>query len=99
MQPRNPDIHNAKATVSSKGQVVIPQALRARLGIDAGTEIIFTLRNGICEIKPVKRSIRNFFGQGRMSSAKPLSPKDMDRMIMQSVAELNRPSKPKSRKR
>jgi len=35
-----------RATVSTKGQVVIPALLRKRLGIDAGTELDFREESG-----------------------------------------------------
>lgn len=56
---------NAKALVSSKGQVVIPKHLRKALGIHAGSELAITLKAGnILELQFVQRSIKEFFGQG-----------------------------------
>ena len=44
----------AKAIVSSKGQVTLPAAMRAELGIQAGSSIGFELRGKELVIKPVR---------------------------------------------
>ena len=41
-----------EAIVSSKGQVTLPAAMRAKLGIKAGSHIHFELREGELVIKP-----------------------------------------------
>ncbi len=42
----------ADAIVSSKGQVTLPAAMRARLGIQPGSRIVFELRGNELVIKP-----------------------------------------------
>lgn len=42
----------ARATVSTKGQVTLPAAMRAKLGIQAGSHIQFELRGQELVIKP-----------------------------------------------
>ncbi len=42
----------ARATVSTKGQVTLPAAMRAKLGIHAGSHIQFELRGQELVIKP-----------------------------------------------
>jgi AbrB family looped-hinge helix DNA binding protein len=41
-----------KAIVSSKGRVTLPAAMRAKLGIQAGSRIQFELRGKELDIKP-----------------------------------------------
>ncbi len=41
-----------RATVSSKGQVTLPAAMRAKLGLQAGSHIQFELRGQELVIKP-----------------------------------------------
>jgi len=41
------------STMTSKGQVVIPSAIRRRHGIKKGTKLIFLEKNGELIIKPV----------------------------------------------
>lgn len=77
-----------KAVVSSKGQVVIPHAVRLLLGIHAGNELLFTVRkNGVIEVVPVKRSIEMLFGCCKRSREKTMSVREMDDAIMKAVTE------------
>ena len=46
-----------KATVSSKGQIVIPKAFRERLNLKAGTEVLIDLQG---EALVMKRMVRNY---------------------------------------
>jgi AbrB family looped-hinge helix DNA binding protein len=43
MPPKTPPAAVIEATVTSKGQVTLPRAIRTRLGIDTGSRIRFTL--------------------------------------------------------
>lgn len=45
---------NVRAKVSSKGQVVIPKAIRDRLGIVEGSEVEFVEAAGGLSLKPVR---------------------------------------------
>jgi AbrB family looped-hinge helix DNA binding protein len=46
-----------KATISSKGQIAIPKAMRERLNLKAGTEISIDVQG---EALVMKRLVRNF---------------------------------------
>jgi AbrB family looped-hinge helix DNA binding protein len=46
------EIADVEAIVSSKGQVTLPAAMRAKLGISAGSHIHFELRGNELVIKP-----------------------------------------------
>jgi len=46
------EIADVEAMVSSKGQVTLPAAMRAKLGISAGSHIHFELRGNELVIKP-----------------------------------------------
>lgn len=48
------------STISSKGQVTIPQEIRNRLGVAAGDQIEFVIENGNTVIRP-HRSEENPF--------------------------------------
>jgi AbrB family looped-hinge helix DNA binding protein len=41
------------ATVTSKGQVVIPAKIRRSLGIKAGTRLVFDQKQGTFEVRPI----------------------------------------------
>jgi AbrB family looped-hinge helix DNA binding protein len=61
------------STVSSKGQIVIPAALRGELGITAGTRIAMQRQGGRISLQPVTerfiRSLRGYFKGGLALSA------------------------------
>lgn len=42
-----------KATVTVKGQVIIPARIRRKLGIKKGTRVTFTEKNGEVILRPV----------------------------------------------
>ena len=42
------------ATVSDKGQVVIPAAIRHRLGIEPGTKLDFALEGDTMRVRPLR---------------------------------------------
>jgi AbrB family looped-hinge helix DNA binding protein len=50
------------ATVSSKGQLTIPKAVREKLGLEPGSKVLFTLRDGKAEIESVSGDIRQWRG-------------------------------------
>lgn len=88
-----------KATVSSKGQIVIPRSLREKLGIHEGQEFTFTVRvDGVLEMRPLARSIDQFFGRCKQLNKPTMSVSDMDKAIEQAVMENNATS-PKSKAR
>ncbi len=52
----------ATATLTSKGQVTIPQSIRERLGLKQGDRVAFVIENGMTILKPV-RSEENPFAK------------------------------------
>lgn len=46
---------NVRAKVSSKGQVVIPKAIRDRLGLAEGSEVEFAESDGKVTLAPVRK--------------------------------------------
>lgn len=79
---------NAKATVSSKGQVVIPRSFREALGLHNGSELLFEMQqNGTLAVKPIKRTIDMFFGRCKRKGESSLSINDMDKAIAQAVIQ------------
>ena len=45
---------SVRATITSKGQVTIPQEVRQRLGLKQGDQVAFVVENGMTVIKPAR---------------------------------------------
>ena len=50
------------STITGKGQVTIPAAVRRRLGIKAGGKVVFRLTEGRVELTPPGLSLADTFG-------------------------------------
>jgi AbrB family looped-hinge helix DNA binding protein len=70
---------DVRSRVGPKGQVVIPKALRDRLGIEPGDEVDFRLADDHVAIKPagLRRPLRGRFRRGALS----------DELLRQRVAD------------
>ena len=69
-----------EAIVSSKGQVTLPAALRAKLGIEAGSHIRFELRGNELVITPElpTRAYRGILKGYDLGDIEPAKEKDRD---------------------
>jgi AbrB family looped-hinge helix DNA binding protein len=56
------------STITSKGQVTIPAAVRRALGVDTADKLVFRIVGGKVEIEPLPMSLDEAFG-----SVKPLN--------------------------
>ncbi|MES2615408.1 MAG: AbrB/MazE/SpoVT family DNA-binding domain-containing protein [Bdellovibrionota bacterium] len=78
-----------QATVSSKGQIVIPKEVREALGFYTGTEVMVRTReDGIVEIVPVKKNLSDLFKMFPKKYEK--NRKSDDELIMQAILEENK---------
>lgn len=69
---------------------MIPSALREKLSLHAGRELIFNVRHdGVIELKPLVRSIDQFFGRCKRADEAAMSIEDMDIAIAQAIIENN----------
>ena len=89
---------DCKSTISSKGQVVIPKAIRDEMGLHEGSQLMFHLRHDkVVEILTIHADIQEFFGQGAQAKSSK-SPVDVDTAISQSIAEdLERQERPRKK--
>jgi len=70
------------STMTSKGQITIPKAIRDALQLDAGDRIQFLLRgDGIVEMSPETGDLLTLFGVLTPSSKKKVSVDEMNRAI------------------
>jgi AbrB family looped-hinge helix DNA binding protein len=76
-----------KATVTSKGQVTIPLAIREALGLDAGTQLSFQLSEGEFRVRPIcKKSWQDLWSIAA-GAPRPSGPVDVDAAIQAAVKE------------
>jgi AbrB family looped-hinge helix DNA binding protein len=72
------------ATLTSKGQTVIPKAIREKLGLKPGDTIDFILQeNGDILIRPAAQDVQKLKGMLHRPGKKPVSIEDMNTAIKQ----------------
>lgn len=49
-----------RATLTSKGQITIPQEVRQRLGLKQGDQVMFVTENGLTVMKPARGEVNPF---------------------------------------
>jgi len=79
-----------KATVTSKGQVMLPLAIRKALGLDAGTQLSFELCEGGFRVTTIRRKAWEDLWRIAKSSPRPPRPVDVDAAILAAVLERSR---------
>ena len=76
----------ALATLTSKGQVTIPKAVRDSLRLHAGDKVEFVITaSREVLLKPVTKKVDEVFGRLYKSGRKPISIEKMDAGIRQKV--------------
>ncbi len=79
------------ATVTSKGQITIPQPVRQRLGLHAGDRIDFVFEpDGKLVLHPKKIPFEQLCGILKSPFRKPVSVREMDRGIEKFLREKHR---------
>lgn len=81
------------ATLTSKGQVTIPQSVRIALGLHAGTKVDFVPVDDGFKVVALRKDISGLKGRFAGRVAKPVSFEAMDQAIAAEVAQRNRPAK------
>ncbi|MHB8347421.1 MAG: AbrB/MazE/SpoVT family DNA-binding domain-containing protein [Acidiferrobacterales bacterium] len=81
------------ATVTDKGQVTVPKALRDKMGIVPGSKLDFELtEQGALHVRVLARGADNLFGLVHRPHQAPLDVAAMDEGIAAAVASRNRPA-------
>ena len=73
------------ATVTSKGQITLPVAVRAALGLGAGNKVDFVSRDGGFVLVPVRNDVAALKGRFAGRVKKPVSIKTMNVAIAAGV--------------
>lgn len=75
-------------TLTNKGQVTIPKAVRESLGLNAGDKIEFIMdKEGEVRIKPVTKQVDDVFGILHKQDREPVSIENMDAAVKQKIKE------------
>jgi antitoxin PrlF len=70
------------STMSSKGQTVIPKAIRERLGLQPGDAVDFVVQDdGDVVLRPALEDVRRLKGVLRRADRAPVTVQEMDRVI------------------
>jgi antitoxin PrlF len=70
------------ATMTTKGQVTIPKAVREHLGVDAGDRLDFVIQDdGTVVVTPVTRHVRELAGLLYRPGRRPISVREIDEGI------------------
>jgi AbrB family looped-hinge helix DNA binding protein len=51
---------NRSSTISSKGQITVPQEIRKRLGLEPGDRVEFVVEEGRTVMRPVRSEVNPF---------------------------------------
>lgn len=82
------------STVTDKGQVTFPKAIRDRLGIRPGTRVDFQLEpDGTLRVRVLTRGAAGLFGLIARADEKPRSLAEIEAGVMAAVMERNRRKK------
>lgn len=77
---------NLKATLTSKGQVTIPKAIREALGLDAGSQIDFQMEQGELRVRPLRSGSWEELWACATGAPRPDRPVDVKAAILAAVA-------------
>ena len=76
-----------RATLSSKGQLVVPKAIREQLGLHSGDKVDFIVQeNGDVLLRPAVVHVQSLMGCLRPPKGKVVSLEDMERAIREGAA-------------
>ncbi|MBL0313375.1 MAG: AbrB/MazE/SpoVT family DNA-binding domain-containing protein [Holophagaceae bacterium] len=78
---------NVTATMTSKGQVTIPQAIREALGLDAGMRLSFELEGSELRVSPLPSTTWHELWHTAKSAPRPQQPVDVEAAIQAAVRQ------------
>lgn len=78
------------STVTTKGQITLPKAVRRALGLVAGDRVDFVEVEGGYKLTPLQKDIRTLKGRFAGRVAEPVSIDQMNDAIAASAAEAGR---------
>ena len=76
----------AIATLTSKGQITVPQSVRNALGLKPGAKVDFVALDDGFKVVPLKREVRTLKGRFAGQVTEPVSLERMDAAIADAAA-------------
>jgi len=74
------------ATLTTKGQITIPKAVREHLGVDTGDRLSFVVHDdGTVIVEPITRHVRELGGLLHRPAQRPVPIDEMDKSIARRV--------------
>lgn len=87
------------ATITSKGQVTIPKAIREHLRVAEGDRVEFRVgEDGAVRLAPLSQSVRELYGVLHRPGRRPVTLEEMDEAIAAGRAEADRRTRRSRRK-
>lgn len=81
------------ATLTSKGQITLPQAVRHALGVEAGDKLDFIAdHQGGFRVVPLRQDVRALKGRFAGRNPRPVSVQAMAEAVQAEAAERRRPA-------
>ena len=80
------------ATLTSKGQITLPMAVRTALGLAAGNQVDFVRQGASFVLMPVRSDVTALKGRFAGRVKKPVSIESMDQAIAAGAASRNKKS-------
>ncbi|MBM4036345.1 MAG: AbrB/MazE/SpoVT family DNA-binding domain-containing protein [Planctomycetes bacterium] len=77
-----------RASLSTRGQLVIPKLIRERMGLHAGDKVDFIVQeNGDVVLRPATVHVQSLFGCLRPRNGKVATLEEMERAIREGASE------------
>lgn len=74
------------STLTSKGQITLPQAVRRALGLEAGDKVDFVQVEDGYKLVPLRKDVRALKGRFAGRVERPVSLEEMDEAIAEAAA-------------
>ena len=80
-----------QSTITSKGQITIPKAIRDSMNLDTGDKIEFIVtEEGDALMRPLNKRVDDLFGRLQKPGQRKVSVEEMDRGIVKHLLRRNR---------
>lgn len=74
------------ATITEKGQVTIPVAIRNILGLEPSSRLIFSIEEEKIIVQPIKNDIFSLYGSIKNNSSQSLNLKSVRKTVLKKIA-------------